>query len=121
VPTDGAVLGRNLYLLRPNEAAVDPWFLAGHLRTSGNERQASSLSGVNRFDVRRVRVPRMSLAEQRRYAEVFRRLHTFDAAMRQAADLAADLVQMAADGLARGIVQPDGLSASTAKRQRRRT
>ncbi|MFI7605870.1 N-6 DNA methylase [Micromonospora sp. NPDC049366] len=106
VTTDGTLLGRNLYLLRPNPAALDPWFLAGQLRTSANEKQASSLSGTLRFDVRRAQVRRLPLDEQRTHGEAFRRLDAFESAIRQAASLGAELVQLTADGLAGGIIRP---------------
>ncbi|MER6590360.1 N-6 DNA methylase [Micromonospora purpureochromogenes] len=107
VTAEGALLGRNLYLLRPNPAALDPWFLAGQLRTSANEKQASSLSGTLRFDIRRAQVRRLSLDEQRVHGEAFRRLDAFESAIRQAASLGAELVQLTADGLARGDLRPD--------------
>ncbi|RLP89285.1 N-6 DNA methylase [Micromonospora sp. BL4] len=106
VTADGALLGRNLYLLRPNPAALDPWFLAGQLRTSANEKQASSLSGTMRFDIRRAQVRRLSLDEQRAHGNAFRRLDAFESAIRQAASLGAELVQLTADGLARGTIRP---------------
>ncbi|WP_319463790.1 N-6 DNA methylase [Micromonospora sp. RTP1Z1] len=114
VTTEGALLGRNLYLLRPNPAALDSWFLAGQLRTSANEKQASSLSGTLRFDIRRAQVRRLPLEEQRAHGEAFRRLDAFESAIRQAAALGADLVRLTADGLARGSLHPD--QRSTRKR-----
>ncbi|MEV6692654.1 N-6 DNA methylase [Micromonospora sp. NPDC051196] len=105
VTAEGALLGRNLYLLRPNPAALDPWFLAGQLRTSTNEKQASSLSGTLRFDIRRAQVRRMSLEDQRVQGAAFRRLDAFESAIRQAATLGAELVQLTADGLASGSLQ----------------
>jgi hypothetical protein len=107
VATGGALLGRNLYLLRPDPTALDPWFLAGQLRTSANEKQASSLSGTMRFDVRRAQVRRLPLAEQRALGEAFRRLADFESTIRQAAALGEELVRLTADGLARGVVRPD--------------
>ncbi|WP_406070354.1 N-6 DNA methylase [Micromonospora sp. NBC_01638] len=107
VTAEGALLGRNLYLLRPNPAALDPWFLAGQLRTSANEKQASSLSGTMRFDIRRAQVRRLSLDEQRVHGDAFRRLDAFESAIRQAASLGAELAQLTADGLARGSIRPD--------------
>ncbi|WP_091240659.1 N-6 DNA methylase [Micromonospora matsumotoense] len=106
VTTTGTLLGRNLYLLRPDPGALDPWFLAGQLRTSANERQASSLSGTLRFDIRRASVRRLGLPEQRAYGEAARRLDAFEQALRQAATLGAELVQLTADGLARGAIRP---------------
>ncbi|MEO3777293.1 N-6 DNA methylase [Micromonospora sp. B11E3] len=111
VTVEGALLGRNLYLLRPNPAALDPWFLAGQLRTSANEKQASSLSGTLRFDIRRAQVRRLSLDEQRAHGEAFRRLDAFESAIRQAASLGAELVQLTADGLASGAIRPEGGSS----------
>lgn len=102
----GALLGRHLYLLRPDPAALDSWFLAGQLRTSANERQTASLSGSFRIDVRRAQVPRLPLAEQRRLGEAFRQLDAFDRALRRAAELGAEYVRIAADGLAGGSVRP---------------
>ncbi|MEV1288733.1 N-6 DNA methylase [Micromonospora sp. NPDC049679] len=113
VTTAGALLGRHVYLLRANPAALDPWFLAGQLRTSANERQASSLSGSLRLDVRRAQVPRLPLDEQRRQGEAFRRLDAFDGALRHAAELGAELVRMTADGLARGALRPDDSRGET--------
>ncbi|WP_088989108.1 N-6 DNA methylase [Micromonospora chokoriensis] len=107
VTAEGALLGRNLYLLRPNAAALDPWFLAGQLRTSANEKQSSSLSGTMRFDIRRAQVRRLSLDEQRVHGDAFRRLDAFESAIRQAATLGAELAQLTADGLARGSIRPD--------------
>lgn len=107
VTAEGVLLGRNLYLLRPNAAALDPWFLAGQLRTSANEKQSSSLSGTMRFDIRRAQVRRLSLDEQRVHGDAFRRLVAFESAIRQAASLGAELAQLTADGLARGILRPD--------------
>ena len=106
VTTTGTLLGRNLYLLRPDPGALDPWFLAGQLRTSANEKQASSLSGTLRFDIRRASVRRLGLPEQRAYGEAARRLDAFEQALRQAATLGAELVQLTADGLARGAIRP---------------
>jgi len=107
VVTDGgALLGLNLYLLRPDPAAWDPWFLAGQLRTSSNEKQASSLSGALRFDIRRAQVRRLPLEEQRAYGDAMRRLEAFESAIRQVAGLGTDLVQLIADGLAGGVLAP---------------
>lgn len=106
VTESGALLGRDLYLLRPDPAALDAWFLAGHLRSSANARHTSSISSSFRIDVRRAQVPRLPLAEQRRLGEAFRTLDAFDRAVRRAAELGAELVRMTADGLARGSIRP---------------
>lgn len=106
VTAEGALLGRGLYLLRPNPAVLDPWFLAGQLRTSTNEKHASSLSGTLRFDIRRAQVRRLPLDEQRSQGEAIRRLDEFESAIRQTAQLGEELLRLTADGLARGAVRP---------------
>jgi type I restriction-modification system DNA methylase subunit/predicted DNA-binding transcriptional regulator AlpA len=90
----GAALGRNLQLLRPEAAALDPWFLAGFLRGSANARQASSYaSTAARLDVRRLQLPRLPLAEQRRYGAAFRDLAAFEEALQRAGRLGDRLVR----------------------------
>ncbi|WP_328910582.1 N-6 DNA methylase [Streptomyces sp. NBC_00234] len=105
--TAGAALGRNLQLLRPDPAALDPWFLAGFLRGTANNRQASSYaSTATRLDARRLQLPRLPLAEQQRYGEQFRQLAAFEEALRTAGRLGGLLVQGMYDGLTDGSVAP---------------
>ncbi|WP_406494762.1 N-6 DNA methylase [Streptomyces sp. NBC_00846] len=105
--TTGAALGRNLQLLRPDPAALDPWFLAGFLRGTANNRQASSYaSTATRLDARRLQLPRLPLAEQRKYGERFRALSEFEDALRLAGRLGGQLVQGMYDGLTDGTVPP---------------
>ncbi|MEU9442156.1 N-6 DNA methylase [Streptomyces sp. NPDC048304] len=106
--TAGAALGRNLVLLRPDRAALDPWFLAGFLRGTANNRQASSYaSTATRLDVRRLQLPRLPLDEQRRYGARFRALDEFERALRRASRLGEQLVRGMYDGLTDGTVAPD--------------
>ncbi|MGW3124275.1 N-6 DNA methylase [Streptomyces sp. NPDC001107] len=106
--TTGAALGRNLVLLRPDPTALDPWFLAGFLRGTANNRQASSYaSTATRLDVRRLQLPRLPLDEQRRYGERFRALDDFERALRHAGRLGEQLVRGMYDGLTDGTVAPD--------------
>ncbi|GAA3805295.1 hypothetical protein GCM10022403_044080 [Streptomyces coacervatus] len=106
--TAGAALGRNLVLLRPDPTALDPWFLAGFLRGTANNRQASSYaSTATRLDVRRLQLPRLPLEEQRRYGERFRALDEFEGALRHAGRLGELLVRGMYDGLTDGTVAPD--------------
>ncbi|MQS13507.1 N-6 DNA methylase [Streptomyces kaniharaensis] len=103
----GAALGRNVHLLRPDPATLDPWFLAGFLRSSANNRQASSFTtSATRLDVRRLQVPRLPLADQRRYGERFRAVAAFEEATRLAARLGELLVQGLYDGLTDGSISP---------------
>ncbi|MET9495038.1 N-6 DNA methylase [Streptomyces sp. NPDC006552] len=105
--TAGAALGRGLALLRPDPAALDPWFLAGFLRGTANNRQASSYaSTATRLDVRRLQLPRLPLAEQAGYGARFRSLAAFEEALRTAARLGDQLVQGLHDGLTDGVLEP---------------
>ncbi|MEU2248114.1 N-6 DNA methylase [Streptomyces sp. NPDC019224] len=106
--TAGAALGRNLQLLRPDPGVLDPWFLAGFLRGTTNNRQASShASTATRLDARRLQLPRLPLAEQQRYGERFRALAAFEDALRLAGRLGGQLVQGLYDGLTDGTVAPE--------------
>lgn len=106
--TAGAALGRGLQLLRPEPAALDSWFLAGFLRSTANNRQASSyMTTASRLDVRRLQLPRLPLAEQRGYGERFRALAAFEDALRLAGRLGEQLVRGLHDGLTDGVVRPE--------------
>ncbi|MGW0906771.1 HsdM family class I SAM-dependent methyltransferase [Streptomyces sp. NPDC002853] len=106
--TAGAALGRGLTLLRPDPAALDPWFLAGFLRGTANNRQASSYaSTAARLDVRRLRLPRLPLEGQRGYGERFRALAAFEDALRLAGRLGEQLVRGLHDGLTDGTLPPE--------------
>ncbi|MFJ9179537.1 N-6 DNA methylase [Streptomyces sp. NPDC102360] len=103
----GAALGRGLALLRPAPAALDPWFLAGFLRSTANNRQASSYaSTATRLDVRRLQLPRLPLSEQAGYGERFKSLAAFEDTLRHASRLGEQLVQALHDGLTAGTLPP---------------
>ncbi|MEW2341487.1 N-6 DNA methylase [Streptomyces griseoaurantiacus] len=106
--TAGAALGRNLTLLRPDPAALDPWFLAGFLRGSANHRRASSYASTSaRLDVRRLQLPRLPLEQQRGYGRRFRELARFEEELRLAGRLGAQLVRGIHDGLTEGSLLPE--------------
>ncbi|MEV0499223.1 hypothetical protein AB0I84_16695, partial [Streptomyces spectabilis] len=105
----GAALGRGLALLRPDPAALDPWFLAGFLRGTANNHQASSYASTSaRLDVRRLQLPRLPPERQRGYGERFRALAAFEDALRLAGRLGEQLVRGMYDGLTDGTVAADG-------------
>ncbi|MFF7452670.1 N-6 DNA methylase [Kitasatospora sp. NPDC008115] len=106
-PPAGAALGRQLHLLRPDPAALDPDFLAGHLRsTAAARRAASHASTTTRLDIRRVELPRLPITEQRRLGAAFARLAAFDATLQRAAALGRTLTQAVTDALAAGTAEP---------------
>ncbi|WP_214106824.1 hypothetical protein [Acrocarpospora catenulata] len=93
----GVHLSSSVYLIRPDTAALDPWFLAGVLSSTGGGRQAarmaSTLGDRIRFDPRRVRVPLLPIVDQRAHGESFRRLWDFARTLRAAYDEGNDLVR----------------------------
>ncbi|WP_042405687.1 N-6 DNA methylase [Streptacidiphilus carbonis] len=99
----GAALGRGVHLLRADPVSLDPWFLAGFLRGTANNRQASSYtSTATRLDVRRLQVPRLPLDDQRRYGERFRALAAFEDSLRSVGRLGEQLLQGLHDELTDG-------------------
>ncbi|NRQ31987.1 N-6 DNA methylase [Nonomuraea sp. NN258] len=98
----GAVLGPHLTLYRVDARRLDPDFLAGYLRAAGSR----ATSGSSRFDVRRTRLPRLSLKEQKAYGEAFRQLAALEDALRETAALGQTLIRLGLDGLADGHLHP---------------
>jgi len=97
------VLGPQLFLLRPDPSVIDPWFLAGCLRSPSNVRQADThSSAASRIDVRRLRVLRVPLAEQRRLAEVVHTLTAFERALREVHGAGTELVGRMNDAILDG-------------------
>ena len=100
----GAYLSPTVYLIRPDTAALDPWFLAGMLSSTGGNRQAarmaSTLGDRIRFDPRRVRIPLLPIEDQRAYGESFHRIWDFTRTLRTAYDEGTDLVRDLIDATA---------------------
>ncbi|MEO3804229.1 N-6 DNA methylase [Nonomuraea sp. B1E8] len=99
---DGAVLGPHLTLYRVDAGRLDPDFLAGFLRAAGGR----ATTGSSRFDVRRTRLPRLSLREQQAYGAAFRQLAVLEDALRETAVLGQTLIRLGLDGLADGHLHP---------------
>jgi len=106
----GSLLGRTLFLLRPDPARLDPWFLAGFLSADENVNAASVGTSIVRVDARRLRIPLLPLAEQQRYGRAFRELY----ALRSAADAAQRLAEETAAALAAGLTNGALLPPETA-------
>lgn len=99
----GAIVGPHISVIRPDSTRLDPWFLAGFAGASN-----SSWSGatVSRFDLSRVLVPLLPLADQQQYGAAFQRLHALRVAARQAAAAADEAAELAVAGLTSGVLQP---------------
>jgi SAM-dependent methyltransferase len=68
---------------------------------------ANTLGAVSRDDLRRCRIPRLPLAEQRRYGEAFRKLLELDVVLKTLADISGKVVEQVIHGLTTGVLAPD--------------
>lgn len=107
----GAVLGPQLLLLRVDPDRLDPYFLAGQLRAGGLVNEPASRSrpsGATRTGLRRLRLPRLPVAEQRRHGEAFRRLLEAERLLRDTNRIAHEVLDGGFRGLADGTLRPEG-------------
>ena len=102
-----AILGLALTLVRVDPAQLDPHFVAGALRSSGNALASMAQTGsMGRADVLRAQIPRLPVPEQRAYGDAFRRVEQLQATVRGAAEMTAELAQLLADGVTGGTFEP---------------
>ncbi|WP_329494241.1 N-6 DNA methylase [Kitasatospora herbaricolor] len=100
--------GPQVLVLSPDPERLDPWFLAGCLRSPANGRQAGThASTTSRLDVRRMQVPMLPLAEQRRYGAAFRQVDALERALAEVSGTGGSLVQSLYDALATGALGPE--------------
>ena len=91
-----------------DETRLDSHFVATFLRADVAALPvANTLGAVSRDDLRRCRIPRMPLAEQRRYGDAFRGLLELEVALRTLADTSGKVVEQTIHGLATGALAPD--------------
>ncbi|WP_285706679.1 N-6 DNA methylase [Microtetraspora sp. NBRC 16547] len=102
VGESGAVLGPQLSLYRVDRSRLDAEFLAGFLKYAA----VRVNQGASRVDVRRARIPRLSLAEQQAYGMAFRRLAVLEDAIREAAEAGEVLIRLGLEGLVDGRLRP---------------
>ncbi|GAA1775250.1 N-6 DNA methylase [Actinomadura chokoriensis] len=101
------VLGAQLLSLRHDPGRIDPWYLAGCLRTPANARRAGGhASTSSRVDVRRLEVPSLPLDEQRRRGELFRELAAFTGSLRELSNEGTVLGGTLGELLATGHLRP---------------
>ena len=90
-----------------DETRLDAHFVATFLRADVAALPvANTLGAVSRDDLRRCRIPRMPLAEQRRYGDAFRGLLELDAALRTLADISGKVIEQTIHGLTTGVLAP---------------
>ncbi|MFF2557391.1 hypothetical protein ACFVUS_40765 [Nocardia sp. NPDC058058] len=107
---DGVLLGSGIQLVRTNAKAVDPNFLAGVLRAAVDAADGSHV------DLYQVAVPRIPLAEQRRYGAAFEQLTALETAWQQQRSTMERLVRTGFRGLAQGLLRPPDHAASSQAR-----
>ncbi|MET7767454.1 N-6 DNA methylase [Nocardia sp. NPDC005366] len=100
----GAILGPHVHALRVDRDRLDPWFVAGFL--TGAENTSATRTSTVRFDPSRLRIPVLSLAEQRRYGDMFRRLFLLRTTARRAMDAADHVVDLVTTGFTAGALAP---------------
>lgn len=104
----GALLGRGLFLLRPDPARLDSHFLAGFVGTEDNIASASTGTTTVQVQPGRLRVPLIPLGEQRKYGEAFERIAQLRAVAHRADELAREASRTIASGLtSRTLLPPE--------------
>lgn len=97
------VLGPQLTALRPTVGQLDPWYLAGSLRTSANLRRAGGhASTTSRVDLGRLEIRRLPPQEQQELGDLFRRLMTFEISLAELSNVGSGLGRTLSDLLAAG-------------------
>lgn len=106
-------------ILRCDRDQIDPYFLLGHLRTTANRRITGTLGSRN--DVRKARIPRLSIEEQRRYGAEIKTLIHFAALSERARTLGDELTALAFDGFSTGAMSSADTSRAAADAATTRT
>ncbi|WP_155341778.1 N-6 DNA methylase [Acrocarpospora corrugata] len=87
---------------------LDANFLAAFLRADASTLPvANTLGALSRDDLRRCRVPRLPLAEQRRYGDAFRHLRQLKDLLAGLAKTSAHVIDQTMYGLTTGVLAPD--------------
>ncbi|MBX6391773.1 MAG: N-6 DNA methylase [Frankia sp.] len=95
------------HVIELNADRLDAHFVATFLRADARAVPvANTLGALSREDLRRCRIPRMSLPEQRRYGDEFRRLAELQDALSTLARLSATVIDQTVHGLTTGTLAP---------------
>lgn len=87
---------------------LDPHFVALFLREDVAALPvANTLGAINRDDLRRCRIPRLPLTEQRKYGDAFRLLSELGQTLTQLSGLSAKVIEQTISALTSGAVAPD--------------
>lgn len=101
-----------------DQAHLDAHFVAGFLRAEAGAVPVAATNGAIRHDVLlRCRIPRIPLAEQRRYGAAFRRLRQMEATLANLGSVSGQVLGHLADGLASGALGPGDIPGRTPQDQ----
>ena len=93
-----------------DESRLDAHFVATFLRANANALPVTNThNAVSRDDLRRCRVPRLRLAEQRQYGDAFRRLLELEEFLTTLAGVSAKVIEQNIHGLVSGALTPEYL------------
>lgn len=101
----GAVPGAGVIVFRTDPDRMDPWFFAGFVGSPDNSAAMVGATTI-RLDPSRLRIPNVHPADQKPYAEAFRRLHRLRVAAVQTADAAQRAADLIGTGLTSGALEP---------------
>ncbi|MFD7411497.1 N-6 DNA methylase [Kitasatospora purpeofusca] len=91
-----------------DDTRLDAYFLATFLRIDANSLPVSNTLGVlSREDLRRCRVPRMPLFDQRRYGDAFRHLQQLEDVLTTLAKASTHVIEQTIHGLTTGALAPE--------------
>ncbi|XRQ08592.1 N-6 DNA methylase [Actinomadura welshii] len=105
----GCLLGNGVFLLRPDPARLDPWFLAGFVSAPDNISKATTGTSTHQLVASRLRVPLLPLEEQTAYGQAFRKVRDLGTSARDAATCANELAELIATTLTGGALLPPGI------------
>ncbi|AZS74842.1 SAM-dependent methyltransferase [Streptomyces lydicus] len=91
-----------------NPDRLDPHFVAAFLQADAHALPvANTLGALSRDDLRRCRIPRLSLAEQRRYGDAFRHLQQLQDTITALAKTSSHVIDQTLHALTTGVLTPD--------------
>ncbi|TYB46968.1 N-6 DNA methylase [Actinomadura chibensis] len=102
----GCLLGVGVYLLRPDPARLDPWFLAGFAGAADNVSQATTGTSAHQLSASRLRVPLLPPDEQTAYGRAFRLVHRLRTAARRTTARATETADLLSVTLTGGTLLP---------------
>ena len=96
------------YVVEIDDTRLDAHFAAAFLRADANAQPVTNtLQMLSRDNLRRCRIPRMPITEQRRYGDAFRRLHHLEQTVSALATTSLHVLDQNARALITGVLDPD--------------